>query len=111
MNQVQVRQDYWDERAKNRDLYLSRKRRTNYEVIIDILNILKKGSIFQQSLINQANLTHTSLKKYSPGMITKGYILKEIQRKNSIIYSITQSGLEFLDQLLEIDILLQEVVS
>ncbi|GAA5419058.1 hypothetical protein Stok01_01014 [Sulfurisphaera tokodaii] len=74
----------------------NKKKRTDYEIIYDILNALKDGPIPKTRLIYRAGLTYLTATKYIPYLEKQNLIKKE-----GDLYHITEKG-EEVRKLLEI---------
>jgi len=71
-----------------------RVKRDQFEIVADILENIKEGNNSKSSLMKNANLSFTILKKYLDYLIEKGYI----EEKDSS-YIITEKGLSTLERL------------
>lgn len=71
-----------------------RIKRSQYEIVTDILVAIKEGYSSKSSLMKNANLSFSILRKYIDYLKEKGYIE---EKDNS--YVITEKGLEVLERL------------
>jgi len=71
-----------------------RVKRDQFEIVADILQNIEEGNNSKSSLMKNANLSFTILKKYLGYLIEKGYI----EEKGSS-YIITEKGLSTLERL------------
>ena len=71
-----------------------RVKRDQFEIVADILENIKEGNNSKSSLMKNANLSFTILRKYLDYLIEKGYI----EEKDSS-YVITEKGIAVLERL------------
>jgi predicted transcriptional regulator len=75
------------------------KKRDRLQVIHDILRTIKdkNGKIKPTHILYKSNLSHQMMDEYMSELIEKKFISEE-KIENSKTYSITQKGLEYLNQ-------------
>ena len=79
-------------------------RRSNIEVIADILRLGKAG---KTRIMYQVGMSYAQLERYLGFLVERGFLIKETGRNPSTIYYPSQRGLELLRGIERIDELLR----
>jgi predicted transcriptional regulator len=80
---------------------MSRSRRGQVQILIDILGISLKGAKVTH-LLYRANLSYSTLQKYLSVMSKQGLIVKVCNDDGSVVYCATEKGRLVLDRLKEV---------
>ena len=78
-------------------LTLSKKYRSHFEIIAEILDAIKYGSGDKYSLMKRTGINYAQLKKYLASIAKIGFVEVRV-RGQQILYCETERGLEFLKQ-------------
>lgn len=75
------------------------KKRERLQIIFDILKVIhdKNGKIKPTHILYKSNLSYQMMDEYLKDLIEKGFIL-ESKDKDQKTYSLTQKGLDYLNQ-------------
>jgi len=75
------------------------RKRERLEIIHDILKTLqnKGGKLKPTHILYKSNLSHQMLIEYLTDLIEKGFITEETDKKKNKLYTITEKGLNFLN--------------
>lgn len=77
------------------DLPLHKKYRSHFEIVALILEAVKNGSVSRFSIMTNANLNCSQLKKYLQSLVEIGFIEPDV-KKGSAVYKASEKGLDFL---------------
>ncbi len=73
-------------------------RRSNIEIIADMLRVGKDGAGKTKIMYN-ANLSYTQIQKYLGFLISEGFIGKVKMGNPAVTYQVTQNGLKLLESI------------
>ena len=75
------------------------RKRNKLEVIRDILSVIreKNGKIKPTHVLYKSNLSHQMMKEYMEELMKKGFV-EENTFKNNKTYSVTDKGINYLDE-------------
>lgn len=74
-------------------------RRSRLEIVYDLLNSIREkgGTIKPTHLLYKSNLSHKKMMEYTSELIEKG-LMEEKAREGKKIYSLTDKGLEYVNE-------------
>jgi len=75
------------------------RKRNKLEIIRDILRVIKEknGKIKPTHILYKSNLSHQMMKEYLDELMKKEFII-ETETKNSKTYSVTEKGMQYLEE-------------
>ena len=75
------------------------EKRDKIGIIFDILTAIDKkgGKIKPTHLLYKANLSHQRMKKYITELLEKG-LIEETSQNGNKVYSITEKGMQFINE-------------
>jgi len=75
-------------------------KRNKIEIIFDILKAIqnKQGKIKPTHLLYKSNLSYKKMNEYLDDLITKSMVSSVMEKNNKKFYTITETGLTFLQE-------------
>jgi predicted transcriptional regulator len=74
-------------------------RRSRLEIVYDLLNSIREkgGTIKPTHLLYKSNLSHKKMMEYTAELMDKG-LMEETEKEGKKIYSLTDKGLEYVNE-------------